>query len=199
VLADETAVTWGHSSLRFDAPTIASTAVADTKILDACRQSGELTVEAWLRPASLGPFPAAPLRVVTLSGSSSERDFTFGQTPPGPTADVPFDAYTLRVRTTATDLSGTPGVHTPGGAVTLARTHGLATARAPGASTVFVDGVEVAQLGLAGGFSTWESYRLLLANELASSRPWLGELWLVAVYCRALDAGEARQNFLAGP
>jgi hypothetical protein len=198
-IQDEGAVTWGASSLAFNASTVASSADPEPKIRNACGVVGALTVEAWLRPDSLGPFPNAPLRILSLSGNSSERNFTLGQTPPGASVQDPFDAYTLRVRTSTTTINGTPGVHSPAGAVTLEQTHVLATASVPGSSAIFVNGIESARMTLDGDFSTWQDYQLAIGNEVDQTRPWLGELWLVAVYCRALAPGEALQNFLAGP
>jgi hypothetical protein len=69
----------------------------------------------------------------------------------------------------------------------------------PGSSAIFVNGIESARMTLDGDFSTWQDYQLAIGNEVDQTRPWLGELWLVAVYCRALAPGEALQNFLAGP
>jgi hypothetical protein len=51
-----------------------------------------------------------------------------------------------------------------------------------------------------GGLSQWDdTYRIIVANEATNDRTWLGELHLIAVYDRALDAGEVEQNFMAGP
>ena len=41
-------------------------------------------------------------------------------------------------------------------------------------------------------------YRLALANELSSERPWLGTFHLVAIYSRDLLVGEVVQHFKAG-
>jgi hypothetical protein len=53
-----------------------------------------------------------------------------------------------------------------------------------------------------GDFSNWGTYTLGLANEpdpSLGSRPWLGELYLVAIYDNALDQDQVLQNFNAGP
>ena len=39
----------------------------------------------------------------------------------------------------------------------------------------------------------------LIGVEIGGGREWLGELHLIAIYDRALDAGEVQQNFTAGP
>ena len=46
--------------------------------------------------------------------------------------------------------------------------------------------------------------RLGLGNQIKAdtdglhTRPWLGSVYHLAVYCRALNEGEIRQNFQAG-
>jgi hypothetical protein len=51
---------------------------------------------------------------------------------------------------------------------------------------------------VGGDFSNWTDYRLTLANELNQNHPWLGELYLVAIYNRALTTDEVSQNYGAG-
>ena len=48
-----------------------------TKIIDAVRRTGEISVEAWIRPANTNQD--GPARIVTLSKSANERNFTLGQ------------------------------------------------------------------------------------------------------------------------
>jgi len=44
---------------------------------------------------------------------------------------------------------------------------------------------------IADDLSNWDaSHRLALGNELTGDRPWLGNLYYVAVYDRPLDAEE---------
>ena len=69
--------------------------------------------------------------------------------------------------------------------------HVVYTRDASGEIRIYIDGVVVAD-GLVGGdFTNWdEGYRLVLANELAGDRAWLGEYHLVAIYNRALSQSE---------
>lgn len=55
-------------------------------------------------------------------------------------------------------------------------------------------------LPLAPDFSNWDPhYPFQLGNEASLGRPWLGEIYLVALYDRALNRGEVWSNFTAGP
>jgi glycopeptide antibiotics resistance protein len=48
-------------------------------------------------------------------------------------------------------------------------------------------------------FWRWDSqYRLQFGNETTMNRPWLGKMYLVALYRRALSADEVNKNFDAG-
>ena len=48
-------------------------------------------------------------------------------------------------------------------------------------------------------FGNWDSgFSLQLGNEATMDRPWLGKIYLVAVYDRALDRAEIRSNLAAG-
>jgi exo-beta-1,3-glucanase (GH17 family) len=65
---------------------------------------------------------------------------------------------------------------------------------------LYIDGVEDQTFMRIGGLAQWDdTYRIIVANEATNDRTWLGELHLIAVYDRALDAGEVEQNFMAGP
>ena len=78
--------------------------------------------------------------------------------------------------------------------------HLVYTRDASGARRFYINGVQAASgTVVAGDFSSWGNYALALANEPAEDRPWLGELHLMALYDRALDAAEVGLNFGAGP
>ena len=48
-------------------------------------------------------------------------------------------------------------------------------------------------------FSNWDSnYPLLIGNEATLDRPYLGEIFLVAIYDRVISDAEIQQNFNAG-
>jgi hypothetical protein len=96
--------------------------------------------------------------------------------------------------------NGSPTVFTTAGTATAALTHVVHTHRSDGAEVIYVDGVENLTFMRVGGTSMWDTtYRIIVANEATNDRTWLGELYLMAVYDRALDVGEVEQNFMAGP
>jgi hypothetical protein len=190
----ETSVKWSSKALAIGAPGLIASAGPATKLAQACRLSNELTIEAWVRPATLTPA-AKDGRIVTLSGDFQNQDFMLGQDE----LKGPARAYFTRLRTTSTDLVGKPALSAPDGTVALKLSHVVYTRSATGVATLYVDGVDVARATGTGSLSNWnESYRLALGNEFGSDRAWLGELHLVGVYGRALGPDDVKQNFKAG-
>jgi len=63
---------------------------------------------------------------------------------------------------------------------------------------LYINGVPAASDVRGGDLSNWEYFELALGNELTGDRPWLGELYLVAIYDTALTSLEVEQNYLIG-
>jgi VCBS repeat-containing protein len=166
------------------------------KIVYGAMATQELTVETWVKPANTRQY--GPARIVALSEDAYPKggNFVLGQ---GPDAgDVSYDA---RLRTTETDKFGIPSLTSPDGSLTTNLTHVVFTREASGATRLYLDGALVATGTSGGNFSAWGDYALGLANEpdpALGNRPWLGELYLVAVYERALDEAEVLRNFDVG-
>ena len=185
---------WIPGGLRVTAPTLVATPGPASRLNQAIMASGEMTVEAWVRPENLNQD--GPARMVGISNGPSLRNFTLGQ---GLWGNQPQDTFNMRARTTATDLDGMPLLATPAGAASGGLQHVVYTRRSDGQARLFVDGQVVSETNLGGDMSNWDaSYRFALANEVGASRPWLGEMYLVAMYDRALSASEVEQNRSAG-
>ncbi len=159
-----------------------------TKIIDSVKQSGELTIEAWVRTSKQDQ--QGPARIITLSKNTGERNFTLGQ------ENATFD---IRFRTTSTDSNGLPSAATPKNTAVKKLTHVVYTRNRAGQARVFLNGKQVTRRDVKGSLSNWQSdYRFALANELTGERLWLGTFHLVAMYSRALNTGEVERNFKAG-
>jgi hypothetical protein len=170
----------GKTIIRSDKPA--------SRLIDAVRRSGEITIEAWVRPANTKQD--GPTRMVTLSKSTNERNFTLGQ-------DA--DHLEVRLRTTKTTTNGVPAVTTASKTVATRLMHVVYTHDRAGRTTVYLDGKRVLEKTVAGLPTNWnETYQLALANELSNDRPWLGTFYLVAIYNRDLSSREVERNFKAG-
>jgi hypothetical protein len=194
-IGDAGAVSWlPGGGLAVDTPTIIASDDAATKVIDAAQETDELTIEAWVKPANV--TQKGPARLVTLSSNSMRRNFTLGQ---GLWGHKPSNVWDVRLRTTATSKNGMPSVTTPQGTVVTELTHIVYTRGAHGLVRIYVNGVQVAGAVVWGDFANWVgNHHLGLANELTQDHPWLGELYLVAIYNRALTADEVDQNYDAG-
>lgn len=195
-IREEAAVRWlPAGGLAVSGPTLIASSGAATGVIEATKTSNELTIEVWVKPVSTSQ--QGPARIVTLSTDLHNRNFTLGQ---GLWGNQPSDVFDVRLRTTATDNNGMPSASTPVGSVSPLLTHLVYTRDASGVVRVYVNNAERASGTVGGDFANWdESFRLALANELTTDRPWLGELFLVAVYSQALGQAEITQNYNAGP
>jgi hypothetical protein len=185
---DSGTVNWVSGGLAITSAALIKSAGPATKIIEACQVTNEISIEAWVKPANT--TQRGPARIITLSENPSVRNFTLGQDG---------DTFNQRLRTTATSANGIPSLATPQGYLNTELTHVLYTFDSAGVARIYVNGAEASSQTIGGDFSNWNgNYHFGLANEMTKDRPWLGELYLVAVYDRALDPQEINQNFQAG-
>lgn len=188
------AVSWTKNGLRINQPTLISSERPAKKIIDACRQSNEVTVEAWVEP--LNVLQDGPARIVSISKDKVTRNVTMGQ---GLWGDQPANLYMTRLRTTWTSSNGLPPIVTPTGSATATLTHLVYTRTSTGKAVMYINGQERATGMITGQTTNWDvTLPLLLANELDGARAWLGEYRLVAIYQRALSNHEVLHNYTAG-
>jgi hypothetical protein len=196
-VADEDAARWlSNGGLALDRETVVASGVPAAQIIEACRQSNELTIEAWVKPNSVDQV--GPARIVSLSKDPYHRNFSLAHETTQSSGGDSRAFFLSRLRTTAADLNGFPELRTPPGIVETELTHVVYTRQASGQVRVFVDGVLRAQSEVRGDFSGWEDeYQFYLGNEGTTDRPWLGAYHLVAIYNRGLRDQEILQNLKA--
>jgi hypothetical protein len=187
-IADPKAVRRAEGSLEVRGTTKIGSEKPPTRLLNAIKRSGMITVEAWIQPANTKQD--GPARLVTISSDSSNRNFTIGQ-------DA--NKFEARLRTTGTSSNGIPSLGTQAGSLTTRRTHVVYTRDASGQARIYINGKPAAQKAIPGATTNWSgSMKLGLANEFSGDRPWLGTYFLVAIYSRSLTGNEVRQNFASG-
>jgi hypothetical protein len=167
------------------------------KIVEACQDSNELTIEVWVTPSRAQQ--AGPARIVTLSRNTEQRDFTLGHGRRLETPSEGDECFLARVRTTKKDKNGEPAVHSPVHTALPDVTHVVFTRSRDGEESLYVDGILRVQGVCGGDFSNWDrSFRLALGNEFTHNRAWEGTYHLAAIYNRSLPADEVLRNFRAG-
>ncbi|MBK8256404.1 MAG: LamG domain-containing protein [Polyangiaceae bacterium] len=201
-IADPNAVQWSEGGLIVRSSTVLASPQAATKILDACGVSNEITFEAWIRTPMPARRDAACLLTLSKNPGAGRLSLELRW---DQDRGRPANYYHVTLRTTGPEQSrgsddprNAATLDSPVGALTAELTHLVVTRDAAGTAIIYVDGVERARALLRGPLASWDRQcRLVLGNELTGKQPWLGELRLVAVYQRALNAGEVRRNFQA--
>ncbi len=154
------------------------------------------TVELWLEPFERDQ--GGPARIFSYSQGHSARNFQFAH---GSCTNCSGNAdFHFRVRHQG-DERGDPfmDVHNQ---AELALTHSVITFD-NGTFRYYKNGAFVTHdnnSARSGNLTNWDSsFALLLGNEVSGQRPWLGRLYMVAVYDRALSDDEVTHNYIFGP
>jgi hypothetical protein len=194
VIQDPSATAWTGDALFIHSPAIISSEVRPSKIIEACQASNEITLEAWIRPSH--GRQDGPARILTLSSDANDSNFTLGQGLWGESSAAVFD---VRLRTSETSANGLPSLSSLSGSARPVLTHLVYTRDASGRAKIYVDNELHSSQVVGGEFSNWNrGASLSLGNEAGGGRPWLGRVYLVAIYCRALSSHEVGQNYLVG-
>jgi parallel beta-helix repeat protein len=192
-IKDESRISWTEEGLVVNEPVLITTERPAGKIIAACRQSNEITLEAWIRPANV--TQDGPARIISISSSKTQRNITLGQ---GMHGNRPADLYMARLRTTQTSTNGLPAIISPPGTATNNLTHVVYTRGKNGQAILYINGQDRGVLNIGGDFSSWDDQMpLLFGDEVSEDRPWLGLFHLCAIYSRALTPAEVLHNFEA--
>lgn len=186
-------ITWLAGGLQLTAPTQLASAGPATSLIQAISGTNELSLEAWIQPATSGSNDLA--RVMTLSPNHSQRNFELRQD----RATSTRIRYSGLLRTTTTESSAGNPLTTSSQVLSSTLQHIVYTRDALGVARLYVNGVERAQGTRSGSMGTWDTnYPLVLGNTLLGDRAWLGTYYFAAIYSRALSAAEVQQNFQSG-
>ena len=188
IVVDAPSVKNSDAGLEVAGKTLIRSEKPATRLIDAVKRSGAITIEAWIRPATTDV--TGPARIVSMSRDPNERNFTLGQ-------DA--DKFEVRLRTTKTSTNGMPAVASKPKNLKTEWTHVAYTLDRDGRAKLYIDGKLNVEQAIGGATSNWDDgFQLALANELTKDRPWQGTYRLVAVYSRNLSPEEVQQNYRAG-
>ena len=188
VIRDTKHVRRTPGSLTITGETVIASNQSAGQITDAIRKSGELSIEAWIRPANT--TQEGPARIVTLSRDSTHRNVTLGQE-----ANV----FDVRLRTSRTSANGTPSLPSSERSVSTRLTHLVYTRTRDGRARIYLNGKKNTEKQVYGDVGNWDrTFKLALGNELNGSRPWQGTFHLVAIYNRGLSGSEVANHYHQG-
>jgi hypothetical protein len=165
------------------------------KIREACQFSNEITLECWLKTSNaISTFPA------TLLSLENEQTVAFSLNCAKETSDSDRINYYINLTTNATDQKGKPDFAIEEPVETNTLKHIVFTHNSEGEETIYINKNPVATGFRPLKFDTWDDqYSLVIANNLTEDSPWLGDLYLCAIYNRALKPNEIVQNYYASP
>ncbi len=155
------------------------------ELLEACIDSGEVTVEVWTTPVDAG---RGPMWMFDLSGATG-TGIRVAQNTAWAELGLRGEAQT----SAGIDTSLWNGV-------LFERPSHIVLARDQDGSRLYLDAEEVASTEAPGDLSEWNGNATLSIGGIPDvpQRYWYGTLHLVALYCDALAPAEVQQNFDAG-
>lgn len=161
------------------------------KFHDLIKATGEYSIEAWVVPGNVTQEDA---RIVSYSGSNTVRNFTMGQN---------LYNYEFAARSSETDANGMPKLITDDDAERLQASlqHVVMTFDPVNGRRIYVNGEFTGDVDGSGGGSleSWDNtFALYFGNEASGNRQWQGVVRLAAIYNRALNLQQIKQNFEAG-
>jgi hypothetical protein len=177
---------------------ITSPEVAEKVFVD-CVKANAVTLEAWIEPVDL----TKQATIFTYS-RQDHRNTTLA---------IDTTRYSGAVLTSTVDpmdstqtISSVQTTQTPTGVAAMAAQHVIYTRDVNGA-VVYVNGVDTkppstnpptTPTAVLDQTEWSPADQLALANETAGNRPFLGKIYMAAVYCRALSPTEVAKNYAAG-
>lgn len=188
-ISDPSKVEWlsnGGLHFRSDSGIAISNGPA-TKLFDNIVATNELTIEAWFETNNL---TLQQTRIASYSISPSLSNATLNQHE---------DGIVVRIRTPESGLNGGHPEYDPPNTLDVGLHHVVATFNGERIRS-YIDGIRITRsLKLSGGLTNWDpSFPFMIGNEATLNRQWLGKLYLIAVYNRALKLTEIQANFQAG-
>jgi hypothetical protein len=161
------------------------------KFHDLIKATGEYSIEAWVVPGNVTQEDA---RIVSYSGSNTVRNFTMGQN---------LYNYEFAARSSETDANGMPKLITDDDAERLQASlqHVVMTFDPVNGRRIYVNGEFTGDVDGSGGGSleSWDNtFALYFGNEASGAKQWQGVVRLAAIYNRALNLQQIKQNFEAG-
>lgn len=154
-----------------------------------CKLADAVTFEAWVTAADEVQGAASYAVVAGITTNMVNHNVTLEQRGP---------LWAARARTSATSADAEPSIIAGIPVDSTQPTH-LVVVEDATQRVLYVNGSPTPSTA-TGSLSTWNAdMRVVVGNELGADRHWLGTVWLVAIYDRALTEAEVQQNFAAGP
>ena len=156
----------------------------DRNLLDACRRTDQLTIEAAITPAGLKQV--GPARIVSFSSDTGSRNFTLGQQN---------DKLIFRLRTPRTgDNGANPEIELC--ELEAGKLQHVIVTYMRGLLACYLNGEQVLVTNkVQGDLSNWAPHHLIFGDEFSGGRDWAGSLEGIAIHSRFIDLPEAEKRY----
>lgn len=190
VIEDGSDVTWlpDLDALRINGASSIRTPLGGARLNNAVKDSQSLSVEMWIDPATFEIDEGTLFNI--SNGAPGQQNLALSQA--GRTLD-------MALRTTASDGDGKYSLNS--GGIVPSQLHHLVYVRRPdNVVDLYIDGV-LAWSGWRGGsLNGWSSgFPISIANSFEGINPWIGDMYLMAVYSDDLTSAQVVQNYQSGP
>ena len=165
-----------------------------TKIVNACKQTNELSIELWVNSYDNNFNPST---IISLANDSNDVGFEVQQDVQN-SDESPY--YKVLLQTKSTFSNGLPAIQQsiPHRGNTF--NHFVFTHSLNGDDCIYVNGELVGQGYRFPSLNTWKNdFYLTLADNGDDEQPFIGSIYLCAVYNKALTQDQVTKNYLAGP
>jgi chitodextrinase len=168
-----------------------------TKIVNACKNTNEITVECWIKPSLFSS--SNPENILSISNNNNDICANLAQEHISVNDNKSYK-YLISLRTRATASNGSPNLYTRDELTYLSLHHIVYFKNDNGIEKLFINGKEAASSIRPHDFENWDnnSY-LILGNDPDLNSPWNGTYYTVAIYNTALSKDQIITNYNAGP
>lgn len=175
-----------------------ATTATSKKFFDLLRGSGEYSIEAWVIPDNVtqGVNDNNPARIVTYSGSATQRNFALGQ--------YEYN-YSVMNRTDKSDANGLKELHTKDNDKRLQASlqHVVVTYDHTNGRRIYVNGEFTGDTDPDKGavLKDWDStYALAVGNEVTgdTKTQFKGSVRFLGIHKRAMSADDIKANYKVG-
>jgi hypothetical protein len=164
------------------------------KIISACKNSSEITVECWINTGAYAH--ELPANIISLEGISGTGFTLQCQND----VDENNLVFSLNLTTESTSNTGTPSIEIAKSCEAGLLQHIVFTRNVEGRVSFYSNGNIVDEDLRPLSFNNWSNdLSLFIGNDYYGNFPWHGKMYLLSIYNRALTSDEVKTNYFASP
>lgn len=195
LITDTSKIKWNSNS-RFEIKesTVIRSLSKASKIVDACRETNEISLECWIKPSANNYVEEA--KIISLSGGEDSVGISVMQSAFNHFVDK-YDYY-VALSTQSTNINGTPFLSTKYENKSVNLHHLVYTRNSTGNEKIYLNGNLLNSSIKPSNINWSENFYLYLGNENMTDN-WTGVFYLLAIYSKELSLQEIQNNFKVGP